>query len=113
MAAENTPELESSEKLVNEKVSELYELQKNIKLQQDLSKYENKRGNLRLKRNKLITKIQNLVNKEETNKIEKKREKIEKYKDDSSRMFTAIKDLNKMKPKTRLLMKERNQFTAN
>ena len=113
MAAENTPELESSEKLVNEKVSELYELQKNVKFEQDLSKNENKRGNLYLKRSKLITKIQNLVNKEETNKIEKKVEKIEKYKDDSSTMFTAIKDLNKIKPKTPLLMKEKNQCTAN
>ena len=28
-------------------------------------------------------------------------------------MFKAIKDLNKMKPKTHLLMKEENQYTAN
>ena len=49
---------------------------------------------------KLITKIRSLVNTEETNNMEKEVEEIEKCKDDSSRMFKAIKDLNKMKPKT-------------
>ena len=42
--------------------------------------------------NKLITKIGNSVNTEETNKMEKLIEKIEKSKDDSRRMFKAIKD---------------------
>ena len=37
----------------------------------------------------------------------------EKSKDDSSRMFKAIQDLNKMKLKVRLLIKEGNQYTAN
>ena len=81
----------------------------------DLSKNENKRENLHMKRNKLITKIHLLVNVEETNKTEKQIEieAIEKSKNDSSRMFKAIKDLNKMKPKTSLLIKEGNQYTAN
>ena len=43
-------------------------------------------------KNKLITKIRNLVNTEETNKIEKQIERIAKSKDDSSKMFKAIKD---------------------
>ena len=43
-------------------------------------------------KNKLITKTSNLVNTEETNKMEKQIEKTEKSKDDSSRMFKAIKD---------------------
>ena len=34
---------------------------------------------------------------------------IEKSEDDSSRMFKTIKSLNKMKPKTPLLIKEGNQ----
>ena len=40
-------------------------------------------------------------------------EKIRKSKDDSSRMFKAIKDWNKMKPKTSLVVKEGNQYTEN
>ena len=57
-----------------------------------------------MKSNKIITKIHDLVNTEETNKIEKS-------KDDSCRMFKAIKYLNKMKPKTSLLIKEGNKYT--
>ena len=45
-----------------------------------------------MKRNKLITKIRSLVNTEETNKMEKQIEEIKKSKDDSIRIFKAIKD---------------------
>lgn len=56
-----------------------------------------------MKTNKLITKVQ--INHKSTqsyqhtknNKMERQKEEIEKYKDDSSRMFKAIKNLNKMK----------------
>ena len=82
-------------------------------MQRDLSKDENERENLRIKRNKLITKIHDLVNTEETNKSEKEIEKVEKSNDDPSRVFKVIKNLNKMKPKTPLLIKEENQYTAN
>ena len=82
-------------------------------MQQDLSKDENERENLRMKTKKLITKIRNLINTEETNKVEKQIDEIEKSKDNSSRMFKAVQDLNKMKPKTHLLIKEGNQYTAN
>ena len=60
------------------------------------------------KKKKLTVKKRNFVNSEETNKLEKQIEKIEKSKDDSSRMFEAIKDLNKMNQKTQLLIKEGN-----
>ena len=46
------------------------------------------------------------MSKEETNRIEKEIEKIGKSKDDSSRMFKAIKDLIKLKLKTPLLIKK-------
>ena len=45
-----------------------------------------------MKRNKLITNIRNLVNKDETNKMEKQIEEIKKSKDNSIRIFKAIKD---------------------
>ena len=77
-------------------------------MQIDLSKNEDERENLRMKTNKLITKIHNLINTEGTNKMEKQI----KSKDDSSRMFNVKKNLNKMKPKTHLLIKEGNQYTA-
>ena len=77
-------------------------------MQIDLSKNEDERENLRMKTNKLITKIHNLINTEGKNKMEKQI----KSKDDSSRMFNVKKNLNKMKPKTHLLIKEGNQYTA-
>lgn len=39
------------------------------------------------------------------NEIKKQIKETEKSKDDSSRMFKAIKDLNKMKKRTQLLIK--------
>ena len=72
-----------------------------------------------MKRNKLVTKIHDLVNNEEINKIDKQIEEIEKSEDVSSRIFKAIKDLNemkplnKMKPKTTLIIKQGDQYTAN
>ena len=42
-------------------------------------------------------------------KLKKQIKEIEKSEDDSSRMFKTIKSLNKMKPKTPLLIKEGNQ----
>ena len=77
-------------------------------MQIDLSKNEDERENLRMKTNNLITKIHNLINTEGKNKMEKQI----KSKDDSSRMFNVKKNLNKMKPKTHLLIKEGNQYTA-
>ena len=61
-------------------------------MQQDLSKDENERENLYIKRSKLITKIYNLDNTEEANKIEKQIVDTEISKDDSSRIFKELKD---------------------
>ena len=61
-------------------------------MQQDLSKDENEREDLYIKRSKLITKIYNLDNIEEANKIEKQIVDNEISKDDSSRMFKELKD---------------------
>ena len=64
-----------------------------------------------MKINRLITKRCNPVNTKETNKMEKQTEEVQKYKDASSRIFKAIKDFKKMKPKTHLLIKkEGNQI---
>ena len=60
-------------------------------MQQDLSKDENERENLYIKRSKLITKIYNLDNTEEANKIEKQIVDTEISKDDSSRIFKELK----------------------
>ena len=50
------------------------------------------------------------MNTEEMNEIEKQSEEIGKSKNNSSRMFKSIKDLNKVK-KRKLLIKNDNQYT--
>ena len=97
----------------NMQIKLLSDYQKNIKLQRDLTKDKNQRDKLCKERNETLTKIHKLVKQEETKKIERQIEEIEKTKDDSTRMFKAIKDLNKMKSKTPLLIKTENGYTAN
>ena len=85
----------------------------NIKLQRDITTNETRREELQTERNRVLTNIHNLVKQEEIKRIERQIEEIENTKDNSTRMFKTIKDLNKMKPKTPLLIKNDNQFTAN
>ena len=51
------------------------------------------------------------MNTEEMNEIEKQSEEIGKSKNNSSRMFKSIKDLNKVKKRENLLIKNDNQYT--
>ena len=60
-----------------------------------------------------MNKIHELVKKEETDKIEKQLEKIENTKNDSTRMFQAIKQMNRLKPKSPLLIQNDKGLTAN
>ena len=53
-----------------------------------------------------MNKIHKLVKKEESDKIEKQLEEIENTKNDSTRMFQAIKQLNRLKPKSPLLIQD-------
>ena len=64
----------------NIQIKILSEHQKNIKLQRDLTKDENRREKLRIERNDTLRKIHTLVTQEETKKIEKQIEEIEKNK---------------------------------
>ena len=60
-----------------------------------------------------MNKIHKLVKKEESDKIEKQLEEIENTKNDSTRMFQAIKQLNRLKPKSPLLVQDDKGLTAN
>ena len=68
-------------------------------MQRDLSKDENERKNLRMKKKITHNNTQTCQHRK-TNKMEKQADEIKKSKDDSSRMSKAIKALNKMIPKT-------------
>ena len=92
-------------KFDNTEIKELSDQQKKIKLEMENSKDNKKRDELRKKRNKTINKLHKLVKRQEQQNIERQIEEIENTKEDSTRMFKAIKDLQRSKPKENLLIK--------
>ena len=95
-------------------LQQLSEKQKNIKLQINNQPHNINNDALRKQRNNILTKIHNIVKSKNNSKIDKQLEEIERTKNDSTRMFTAIKHIQKMTPKQPLLIntKEGN-LTAN
>ena len=92
----------------------LSEKQKNLKLQISNETNNHLREGLKLKRNQIITKIHDILKKETTEKIDQQLKQIEQTKDDSTRMFSAIKQIQKFKPKKKLLIKTKEgSLTAN
>ena len=98
----------------NPEIAQLSEKQKNIKQQIDNSSEPAQREHLRKERNKVMNSIHKAVIKHEKQEVEKQIENIEKHKDDSTRMFQAIKDINRQKPRVPLLIKTKSgTLTAN
>ena len=93
------------------KIKELSETQKNIKLKQDNIKDVETRKKLQKERNKILIELHQLVRKQEDKHIEEQIKEIENTKDNSSRMFRAIKQIQKMKPKTPLLIHTKEKET--
>ena len=86
-------------------IKELSSKQKQIKNKIDNNPDPNERKELRKERNQTLTKLHKLVRNEEKAIIESQIEAIENTKDDSCRMFQAIKDIKRSKPKEALLIK--------
>ena len=95
-------------------LQQLSEKQKNIKQQINNQPHNIKNDALRKQRNKILTKIHNIVKSKNNSKMGKQLEEIEGTKNDSTRMFTAMKHIQKITPKQPLLIntKEGN-LTAN
>ena len=105
-AAENTVGLKSvSKKCTIPEVVKLSEEQKHIKTLIDSSKNSENRAVLRRSWNNKLRQIHNLLQEEERVRIERKIESIESQKNDSTRMFAVIKEINRDKPKVPLLIK--------
>ena len=88
----------------NDEIIELSKQQKNLRLQINNNPNHHLNDSLRIKRNAILTKIHNLIKAKKNEQIDKQLEEIEKCKDDSTRMFSAIKKLQRMKPKQQLLI---------
>ena len=98
----------------NQQIKELSEKQKTIK--QSISNTENKEKKhaLQKERNNILNNIHKLMKEQDEIKITAQLEEIERTKNNSSRMFQAIKQMQKFKPKIPLLIKTSNGgYTVN
>ena len=83
----------------------LSEKQKDLKVKIDIEKRPDKIKELRYQRNETLTEIHLKLREKEQSKIEKHLNEIENTKDNPSRMFHAMKQMQKMRPKVPLLIK--------
>ena len=75
-----------------------------MKIEIDNTQSRTLRGNIRKERNGTINNLHKLVKEQEKQKVENEIEQIENSKEDSTRMFHAIKSLQRTKPKENLLI---------
>ena len=73
---------------------------------------DEQRRELKRSRNKVMKEIHAELTREKTDRIEKELAEIETAKDDSNRMFKAIKSMNRMKPKTPLVVEDEEGITT-
>ena len=97
----------------NPAVEQLSVEQKKLKLDRDVSIDVDKREELRKERNRLLNEIHRIKAADETAKIDMRIREIESAKNDSTRMFAAVKELKRMKPIKPLLLKDGDSLTAN
>ena len=69
----------------------------NLKLEKEACKDPAKRKEIQKQRNKVLKQIKKEVKKQRENEIIENIENVEKLKDDSRRMFAAIREINKKK----------------
>ena len=72
-----------------------------------------KKANLKRERNKILNKIQKAIKEEKNKKIAGIMKPIETKTNNPDKMYAAVKQLKRMKPKKNLLIKTKNGFTAN
>ena len=97
----------------DEEVKELSKKQKELRQQIKVADEENNRKQLQKERNKTMREIERKLQDIEEEKIQKDIEMIEKTKDDPTRMFKAISNMKRNKPKERILVENTEGLTAN
>ena len=100
---------QSEKKSGNKEIEELSEKQKSIRNDMNATGKEK----LHKQRNKVLKEIHSKLKEEEEKKIREMVEEIEKYKDDSSKMFQAIKQLQRRKEKKKVVVDSVHGKTTN
>ena len=104
---------QSEKKSGNKEIEELSQKQKSIR--NDMNATNTKKGKEKLhkQRNKALKEIHSKLKEEEEKKIREMVEEIEKYKDDSRKMFQAIKQLQRRKEKKKVVLDSVDGKTTN
>ena len=111
-AAEEVLGFRTGKKFDNQEISQLSEKQKNLYQKFNSISDPGKRDQLRSERNQVINHIHKLVRKEKEQAIEREIQDIENTKDDSNRMYKAVRNLQRMKKKEPLLIKTEDGLTT-
>ncbi len=104
IAGKTIKKAKNEKKSENPRIQELSENQKKIRQDINACKDKQKREDLRKQRNRELKEIHKLLAEEETNKVESLTEEIEKSKDDSTRMYKAIRAMQTTKRKKKLIV---------
>ena len=107
------PNTDKKIRFKNDRICQLSNQQKDLRLEIGKCKDLNRRKELKVKRNKVINEQHKLVNKEYEKKLETEIEDIENSKNDSNRMFKAIKIINKKNNNKPLIIKKDDNIIGN
>ena len=110
---ELAPKETTKAKFNNGDIVKLSKDQKDLRQQIETCQDPNRKRELKTKRNKLLLEQHKLVNKEYEKKLENDIEEIEKSKDDSHRMFKAIRVIQKKRDTEPLIIKKGDNIIGN
>ena len=111
-SAEETLGKRKNGKIENQKVRKLSEKQKTIHQKINAINEEKERKELQKERNKVMKEIHAELGRDKKKKVEREIREIEEAKDDSNRMFKAVKNLQRMKVKTPLVIDSEGGITT-
>ena len=97
---------EKSKKYDSDDIKNLSEQQKQIRQDINATQDKSKRNELQKKRNEKMREIRKAINDKETRKLMENIKEIEDSKDDSIRMYKALKQINRNKPKSEIIAKK-------
>lgn len=97
----------------NEEIQKLSKEQKDIRLQINATKSHGKRQELQKKRNIKMKEIHRKIKIEESKRLLEDIKDIEDSKDDSTKMFKALRKMTRNKPKTSIIVDGENGQTTN
>ena len=104
---------ERTKKHIDHIIADLSWQQKQLDIQINATKSDELKNQLKIQINRLLTDIHNRLKEEENNKIKNTLKTIENTSDNNIKMYEAVKNLNRLKPKQYLLLQSEHGLTAN